>query len=116
MGHDSHFAQKFRSAKPVGCSTLGFSRQAQPVWPALRPAITASKRAGQRQTDVSILNSMTQNITIVGVGLIGGSFALALREAGYEARFVGVGRNEQSLQRAVELGIVDSTARHSRRR
>ena len=75
---------------------------------SLTACITASKRAGQRQTDVSILNSMTQNITIVGVGLIGGSFALALREAGYEARFVGVGRNEQSLQRAVELGIVDS--------
>ena len=51
---------------------------------------------------------MTQNITIVGVGLIGGSFALALREAGYDAHFTGVGRNEQSLRRAVELGIVDS--------
>ncbi len=51
---------------------------------------------------------MTQNITIVGVGLIGGSFALALRESGIEARFTGVGRNEQSLRRAVELGIVDN--------
>jgi len=50
---------------------------------------------------------MTQNITIVGTGLIGGSFALALRASGYDAHFTGVGRNEQSLQRAVELGIVD---------
>ncbi len=51
---------------------------------------------------------MTQHITIVGVGLIGGSFALALREAGVDARFVGVGRNQQSLERAVERRIIDS--------
>lgn len=50
---------------------------------------------------------MTQHITIVGVGLIGGSFALALREAGLNAHFTGAGRSEQSLKRAVELGIVD---------
>jgi len=50
---------------------------------------------------------MTQHITIVGVGLIGGSFALALREAGLDAHFTGAGRSEESLRRAVELGIVD---------
>jgi len=50
---------------------------------------------------------MTQHITIVGVGLIGGSFALALREAGLNAHFTGAGRSEKSLKRAVELGIVD---------
>ena len=52
---------------------------------------------------------MTQHITIVGVGLIGGSFALALREAGHKAHFVGVGRNQQSLERAIERGIIDSS-------
>lgn len=51
---------------------------------------------------------MTQHITIVGVGLIGGSFALALREAGHDAHIMGVGRNQQSLQRAVERGIIDN--------
>lgn len=50
---------------------------------------------------------MTQHITIVGVGLIGGSFALALREAGYDAKFTGVGRNQKALERAVERGIID---------
>lgn len=54
---------------------------------------------------------MTQHITIVGVGLIGGSFALALREAGHNAHFVGVGRNQQSLERAIDRGIVDSSQR-----
>ncbi len=51
---------------------------------------------------------MIQHITIVGVGLIGGSFALALREAGHTAEIVGVGRNPQTLARAVERGIIDS--------
>jgi len=93
VGRDSHFAQKFRSANPVSCSTLGLSGRHGP-------------QCRSMPTNTSIL--MTQNITIVGVGLIGGSFALALREAGHDAHFIGVGRNEQSLQRAVELGIVDS--------
>jgi prephenate dehydrogenase len=51
---------------------------------------------------------MTQQITIIGVGLIGGSFALALKAAGHTAKFVGYGRNEQNLIRAVERGIIDS--------
>jgi len=50
---------------------------------------------------------MTQNIAILGTGLIGGSFALALREAGLDARFSGYGRSESNLRRACELGIVD---------
>ena len=51
---------------------------------------------------------MTEQITIIGVGLIGGSFALALKQAGADVRFVGYGRNEDNLIRAVERGIVDT--------
>lgn len=51
---------------------------------------------------------MTNKITIIGVGLIGGSFALALKQAGLSAEFVGYGRNEENLRRAVQRGIVDS--------
>lgn len=50
---------------------------------------------------------MTSQITIIGVGLIGGSFALALKAAGLDATFVGYGRNELHLKKAVQLGIVD---------
>ncbi len=50
---------------------------------------------------------MTQ-ITIIGVGLIGGSFALGLRAAGLDVHIIGAGRSERSLQRAVERGIIDS--------
>ncbi len=50
---------------------------------------------------------MTQ-ITIIGVGLIGGSFALGLRAAGLNVHIVGAGRSERSLERAVERGIIDT--------
>jgi prephenate dehydrogenase len=53
-----------------------------------------------------------KNIAIVGVGLIGGSFALALRRAGAVARIVGADRDTQALERAAALGVID-TAAHS---
>jgi len=51
-------------------------------------------------------------ISIFGVGLIGGSFALALKKAGAVRQVVGVGRSAASLARAKELGIID-IASHS---
>jgi prephenate dehydrogenase len=48
-----------------------------------------------------------KKITIFGVGLIGGSFALALKKAGAVQCVVGVGRTIASLERAKELGIID---------
>lgn len=50
---------------------------------------------------------MLKKIVIFGVGLIGGSFALALRKAGAVEQIVGVGRTAASLLRAKELGIID---------
>jgi len=46
-------------------------------------------------------------LAVVGVGLIGGSFAAALRRAGQVGRVLGVGRSASSLARAVELGLID---------
>ena len=51
---------------------------------------------------------MFDKIVIFGVGLIGGSFALALRHAGAAGTIVGMGRSQQALDRALELGIVDA--------
>ncbi|MEM8662211.1 MAG: prephenate dehydrogenase/arogenate dehydrogenase family protein, partial [Pseudomonadota bacterium] len=48
------------------------------------------------------------SIAILGLGLIGGSLARALRENGFARRFIGYGRREQSLQRGLELGVIDS--------
>jgi len=46
-------------------------------------------------------------IVIVGVGLIGGSFALAQKAAGQRAAIVGVGRGRANLEAALDLKIVD---------
>ena len=51
---------------------------------------------------------MQHKVCLFGVGLIGGSLALAARESGVFASVVGCGRNESSLRRAVELGVIDS--------
>lgn len=50
---------------------------------------------------------MLKKVTIFGVGLIGGSFALALKKAGAVAQVTGVGRRMQTLERALDLGIID---------
>lgn len=51
-----------------------------------------------------------RRIAIFGVGLIGGSFALALKKAAAVQTIVGVGRSLASLQRAQQLGIIDEIA------
>lgn len=47
-------------------------------------------------------------ITVVGVGLIGGSFAKGVKQAGLAGQVVGFGHNEDNLKLAVELGVIDS--------
>src|SRR5580765_124715 len=49
-----------------------------------------------------------EKLVIVGVGLIGGSFGLALKEAGALRRAVGVGRGAGNIRRALDLGIIDA--------
>ena len=46
-------------------------------------------------------------VAIVGVGLIGGSMALDLRTAGFATELIGVEKDEQTGEKAVELGLVD---------
>ena len=47
------------------------------------------------------------NLAIVGVGLIGGSLAMALKHAGKVGRIIGVGRSRVNLETALELGAID---------
>jgi prephenate dehydrogenase len=49
-------------------------------------------------------------LAVIGVGLIGGSFALALKQAKAVSQVVGVGRNAANLKLALERGIIDATA------
>lgn len=50
---------------------------------------------------------MIEKLALIGVGLIGGSLARALRDAGQVREIVGHGRGLANLQRAVELGVID---------
>lgn len=51
---------------------------------------------------------MIGRLAIIGVGLIGGSLARALRKAGEVQQIIGCGRGRDNLERAVELGVIDS--------
>lgn len=46
-------------------------------------------------------------ITVVGIGLIGGSFGLALRDKGIAKRVIGVEANEEHRRKALSLRLVD---------
>lgn len=49
-------------------------------------------------------------ITIIGVGLIGGSMAISLKETGFAESVIGVGRSEKSMDKAIALGLIDEKA------
>ncbi|QZA79072.1 prephenate dehydrogenase/arogenate dehydrogenase family protein [Deefgea tanakiae] len=51
-----------------------------------------------------------ERLVLLGTGLISGSFALALKRARLVKRVVGVGRNIENLERALELGVVDEVS------
>ena len=51
-----------------------------------------------------------KRLAVIGVGLIGGSFALGLKKAKAVSHVVGVGRNAANLKLAMERGILDSIA------
>lgn len=50
---------------------------------------------------------MFKKIVIFGVGLIGGSVALALKKQPNAPQITGVGRSDQGLQEALHLGLID---------
>lgn len=48
-----------------------------------------------------------KQITIIGVGLLGGSFALAMRKQNTVDKIVGVSRRLSSAENALALGVID---------
>jgi prephenate dehydrogenase len=56
---------------------------------------------------------MIDTLGIVGVGLIGGSFAAALRKAGGVKRVIAAGRRPQTLAQALELGLIDEAVSYA---
>src|SRR5712691_9359039 len=58
---------------------------------------------------------MWKNVAIVGVGLIGGSIGLALRERKLTKRVVGIGHRAASLRKAKRIGAVSETTMRIKR-
>lgn len=56
----------------------------------------------------STLDDFAETVAIVGVGLIGGSIAAALKDRGFAGRIVGVGRNPKRLAIARDAGLIDA--------
>ena len=52
---------------------------------------------------------MINRLAVIGVGLIGASLALALKQAAVVGHVVGCGRSEKNLQKGIELGVIDSS-------
>ncbi|MBI5195522.1 MAG: prephenate dehydrogenase/arogenate dehydrogenase family protein [Nitrospirae bacterium] len=48
-----------------------------------------------------------KRVAIIGVGLIGGSFALALKKYGFTGKIAGTGRKKENLVRAKGRGLID---------
>jgi len=49
-------------------------------------------------------------ISIIGVGLIGGSLALSLKNAGFASKIIGVDNNSENLRKALNLKIIDASS------
>ena len=53
---------------------------------------------------------MFEQLGLIGCGLMGGSFALALRRAGLVKRVVGYSQSPSTTERALQLGVIDDIA------
>lgn len=53
---------------------------------------------------------MIERLAILGVGLIGSSLSLALRQAGAVGEVIGYGRSRKNLEKGIELGVLDRHA------
>jgi prephenate dehydrogenase len=56
---------------------------------------------------------MFEQLGLIGCGLMGGSFALALRRAGLVKRIVGYSKSPTTTERALRLGVIDLVAESS---
>ena len=71
-------------------------------------SLDRGKKEIKTQKDFSPKDKMEQKtISIIGVGLIGGSLALQLKEKGLAGKLIGVEENEAHQQIALELGLVE---------
>lgn len=64
-------------------------------------------RIGRVQKERALSAPHFDTVTIIGVGLLGGSLGLGLKQRGMADRIIGVGRRQASLDAAAEIGAFD---------
>jgi len=64
------------------------------------------KKSGARSQESGEIHF--NKVAIIGVGLIGGSLAMVLRQKGISSQIIGIGRGIKNLETAKKLGVVDS--------
>lgn len=72
--------------------------------------VSTLRVAGQSKGKESSLSGEALVVSIIGIGLIGGSMALALKEKKIANTIIGVDDNELHQQQALQLGLVDKIA------
>ena len=75
-----------------------------------RPTCASSRRRPSWPARPSSGSDQALKVAVLGVGLIGGSIGLAARELVEGAEVVGFGRDSRKLERARELGAIDTAA------
>ena len=53
------------------------------------------------------INTSISSVTFLGLGLIAGSIALALRKTGFSGNLLGYGRSRERLEQALSRGLID---------
>src|ERR1039458_5260054 len=84
-------------------------RERQPAG-AIEPAQNVEDGATGRRNP-SVMGQLFRQMTVCGVGLIGGSLALIARREGLVGKVVGLGRTPAKLDVAVERGMIDVATR-----
>lgn len=64
------------------------------------------------KTSESASCDFAETVAIAGVGLIGGSIALSLKDRGFQGQILGLGRNADRLKAAKSQGLIDGFAEH----
>ena len=58
---------------------------------------------------------MFNQLGVIGCGLMGGSFALALKRAGLVKRVIGYSKSPSTTEKAKQMGVIDQTATEAAR-
>jgi prephenate dehydrogenase len=54
--------------------------------------------------------AMFKQLGLIGCGLMGGSFALAMKQAGLVERVIGYSKSPSTTEKARQLGVIDQAA------